>query len=67
MSPRYRPLQPGLLVEGSDGPYLSTLVKRQLEQLILEYSSQTVLVLDCVVPDHVRTNASPTSVIAAAQ
>ncbi|MFD3939016.1 hypothetical protein ACFWSF_29125 [Streptomyces sp. NPDC058611] len=62
---RYRPLQPGLLVEGSDGPYLSSLVKRQLDRLIQECSGQTVEVLQCEV-SAVRTNGKPEDVLQAA-
>ncbi|WP_329316719.1 hypothetical protein OG723_41725 (plasmid) [Streptomyces sp. NBC_01278] len=66
MTYKYRPLKPGLLVEGSDGPYLSSLVKRQLDRLIQQYSSQTVEVLRCEV-SAVRTNDKPERVLRAAE
>ncbi|KMO94153.1 hypothetical protein [Streptomyces roseus] len=66
MTYKYRPLTPGLLVEGSDGPYLASLVKRQLDRLIRERSSQTVEVLGCAVSP-VRTNDKPERVLRAAE
>ncbi|MGW6412376.1 hypothetical protein ACWF95_35055 [Streptomyces vinaceus] len=66
MTYKYRPLKPGLLVEGSDGPYLASLVKRQLDRLIQQYSSQTVEVLRCEVSG-VRTNDKPERVLRAAE
>ncbi|MFE2141208.1 hypothetical protein ACFXA3_05515 [Streptomyces sp. NPDC059456] len=66
MTYKYRPLKPGLLVEGSDGPYLASLVKRQLDRLIEQRSSQTVEVLRCEV-SAVRTNDKPERVLQAAE
>ncbi|MFF0219729.1 hypothetical protein [Streptomyces vinaceus] len=66
MTYKYRPLKPGLLVEGSDGPYLASLVKRQLDRLVQQYSSQTVEVLRCEV-SAVRTNDRPERVLRAAE
>ncbi|MFJ9433201.1 hypothetical protein ACIRQY_26585 [Streptomyces sp. NPDC101490] len=61
-----RTLLPGLLVEGSDGPYLRSLVERQLEATLLEHSAGTVDVLRCEVSD-VRSNDKPDRVLAAAE
>ncbi|MFF5422902.1 MULTISPECIES: hypothetical protein [unclassified Streptomyces] len=61
-----RTLLPGLLVEGSDGPYLRSLVERQLEELLLARGGQTVDVLRCEVSP-VRSNDRPDLVLAAAE
>ncbi|MEU4104089.1 hypothetical protein AB0F16_26470 [Streptomyces tanashiensis] len=61
-----RTLLPGLLVEGSDGPYLRSLVERQLDELVLAGSTQTVDVLRCEVSP-VRSNDRPDLVLAAAE
>ncbi|MFE3070022.1 hypothetical protein [Streptomyces sp. NPDC059247] len=61
-----RTLLPGLLVEGSDGPYLKSLVERQLDALLLAGSAQTVDVLRCEVSP-VRSNDRPDRVLAAAE
>ncbi|MEU1281608.1 hypothetical protein [Streptomyces sp. NPDC005805] len=60
-----RTILPGLLVEGSDGPYLEQLVVRQLDRLLLERSTQTVDVLSCEVSP-VRSNDRPDRVLEAA-
>ncbi|MER7623999.1 hypothetical protein [Streptomyces sp. NPDC126503] len=61
-----RTLLPGLLVEGSDGPYLRSLVERQLEEILLAGGAQTVDVLRCEVSP-VRSNDRPDLVLAAAE
>ncbi|MFE0642164.1 hypothetical protein ACFW2Y_11235 [Streptomyces sp. NPDC058877] len=60
-----RTLLPGLLVEGSDGPYLRSLVKRQLDATVLEHGSRPIDVLRCEVSD-VRSNDKPERVLDAA-
>ncbi|MFJ9089429.1 hypothetical protein ACIRL3_44155 [Streptomyces sp. NPDC102384] len=63
---KYRPLQPGLLVEGnSDEPYLRHLVKRHLDEVILNRSTRPVQVLGCQLSE-VRTTAEPAEVLRAA-
>ncbi|MEU8758901.1 hypothetical protein [Streptomyces sp. NPDC048659] len=61
-----RTLLPGLLVEGSDGPYLRSLVKRQLDELVRAGARQMVDVLACDVSP-VRSNDRPDLVLAAAE
>ncbi|QKW09356.1 hypothetical protein HUT18_26190 [Streptomyces sp. NA04227] len=64
---RYRPLQPGLMVEGnSDEPYLKNLVRRQLSALVLAHSTQSVEVLPCLVSD-VRTTQAEEVVLHGAE
>ncbi|WP_431042019.1 hypothetical protein ACQUSR_08945 [Streptomyces sp. P1-3] len=60
-----RPLWPGLIAEGnSDEPYLSKLIKKQLDALLLEKGRQSVAVADCeIAPVHTTGSGGTAAVI----